>query len=124
MKPIISHTDYNTVKSYIANCPQHLKTKEMNDLVAEMDRADIVDDEKVTADIIQLNSSFEVEDTTTKKVMKFMLTLPHLADLKERKISVTSPLGIALLGFEKGMTIRWALPGGEKTIKIINVVNH
>ncbi|HQE11910.1 MAG TPA: GreA/GreB family elongation factor [Flavipsychrobacter sp.] len=124
MKPIISHTDYNTVKSYIANCPTHLKTKEMNDLVTELDRAEHWEDEKVKEDVIQINSSFEVEDTASKKVMKFFLTLPQHADLKQRKISIFSPLGIALIGFTKGMTIKWALPGGEKLLKILNVSKH
>ncbi len=96
----------------------------MNDLVTELDRAEHWEDEKVKEDVIQINSSFEVEDTASKKVMKFFLTLPQHADLKQRKISIFSPLGIALIGFTKGMTIKWALPGGEKLLKILNVSKH
>lgn len=124
MKPIISYTDYNTLKSLIVNCPPDLKTKEIGQLVTELDRAKLVEDDEVSHDVITLNSTFEVEDMDTSKTWKLTLTLPFRANVKEQKISIFSPLGIALIGFRKGMTIRWSLPGGMKTIKILDVVNN
>lgn len=123
MKPIISNSDYSTLKSLITNCPQHFKSKEIGQLAEELDRADIVADKKIEADIIQLNSRFEAEDIVTKKRWKLMLTLPAQANLKDQKISVFSPLGVALIGFKKGMVIQWTLPGGLKQIKILDVMN-
>lgn len=124
MKPIISHSDYNVLKSLIANCPQHLKSKEIGQLADELGKADIVSDKKLEDDIIKINSVFEAEDTATRKKWKFMLTLPQLANLKDQKISVFSPLGVALIGFKKGMIIQWVLPGGLKKIRILDVVNN
>lgn len=123
MKPVLSNTDYTTLKSLIVNCPQHLKTKEIGQLMDELNKAEIVNDKKLGADVIKLNSLFEAEDLATNKTLKFMITLPGEANLKEQKISVFSPLGVALIGFKKGMTIQWALPGGMKNIKIVDVVN-
>jgi len=74
--------------------------------------------------VIRLNSSFEAEDVNTKKLWKLTVTLPQQANIKEQKISIFSPLGVALIGFKKGMTVKWALPGGMKTLKILNVINH
>lgn len=124
MKPVISNTDYTTLKSLILNCPPHLKSKELGQLMEELDKADVVIDKKLGNDVIKLNSFFEAEDLATKKTWKLMLTLPAEANLKEQKISVFSPLGVALIGFKKGMTIQWALPGGMKQIKIVDVVNQ
>lgn len=124
MKPVISNTDYNTLKSLIVNCPQHLKSKELGQLMEELNKADVVTDKKLGSDVIKLNSFFEAEDLATKKTWKLMLTLPAEANLKEQKISVFSPLGVALIGFKKGMTIQWALPGGMKNIRIVDVVNE
>lgn len=124
MKPIISNSDYSTLKSLITNCPPHLKSREIGQLAEELDKAEIVDDKKVSDDIIKLNSQFEAEDIHTKKTWKFVLTLPSHANLKDQKISVFSPLGVALIGFKKGMTIQWALPGGLKKIRILDVVNR
>ncbi len=124
MKPVISYTDYNILKSLVTNYPAHLKTKEIGQLMDELASADIVDDSQMNDDIIRLNSYFEAEDVHTKRLFKLTITLPEQANLKEHKISVFSPLGIALLGFKKGMTIEWSLPGGRKTIKIVEVVNQ
>ncbi|MCC6548718.1 MAG: GreA/GreB family elongation factor [Ignavibacteriaceae bacterium] len=124
MKPVISNTDYVTLKSLIVNCPPHLKSKELGQMMDELDKAEVVTDKKIGNDVIKLNSLFEAEDLSTNKIWKLMLTLPGEANLKEQKISVFSPLGVALIGFKKGMTIQSALPGGMKKFKILNVVNE
>ena len=123
MKPIITNTDYNTLKTLIANCPQHLKTAELGKLNQELDKADIVEETALDKDVIKTNSSFEAEDIATSKKMKLQLTLPEDANINEKKISIFSPLGVAMLGFRKGMTIQWALPGGLKQIRILDVLN-
>lgn len=124
MKPVISNSDYTTLRSLIVNCPQHLKTKEIGQLMDELNKAEVVTDKKLGNDVIKINSLFEAEDMSSKKKWKLMLTLPGEANLKEQKISVFSPLGVALIGFKKGMTIQWALPGGMKKIRIVDVVNE
>ncbi len=124
MKPIISNKDYQALKTLITGYPDNLKSKEIGQLMEELERADIVDEEALDEDIIRLNSSFEAEDVATKKIWKLTLTLPQQANVKEQKISVFSPLGVALIGFRKGMTVKWALPGGMKTLKILNVINN
>lgn len=121
MKPIISKSDYNTIKLFIANCPYHLRSKEMNDLKTELERAKIVDNHKITNDVVQLNSIFTAKELVVQKTWTFTLVLPDQANLKEQKISIFSPLGIAMIGFKQGMVINWALPGGVKKIEILNV---
>lgn len=123
MKPIIGTSDYKALKTLIANCPAELKTIEIGKLYAEIERAEKVEDHELGLDIIRLNSKFEVEDTAAKKAWSLKLTLPQDADVRQQKLSVFSPLGVALLGFKKGMTIQWELPGGLKNLKILNVVN-
>ncbi len=123
MRPVICLSDYNTLKSLIANCPPHLKTKEIVQLSAELERAEITENDKSGNDVIKLNSIFEAEEVKSKKIWKLTLTLPEQANVKEQKISVFSPLGIALIGFKKGMTVKWNMPGGEKNIHIHNVIN-
>ncbi len=124
MKPIISHKDYQTLRNLVNGYPEHLKTKEIGQLMEELDRAEKVDESALDIDIIKINSVFEAEDINTGKILKLTLTLPHQANLKEQKISVLSPLGVALIGFRKGMTVEWQLPGGMKTLKILDVINN
>lgn len=124
MKPVITHTDYHTLKSLVTNYPAHLISKEATLLVEELGKADVVDDQQIDQEVIRINSYFEAVDAGTGKMLKFTLTLPELANVKEQKISVFSPLGIALIGFRKGMSVQWTLPGGLKTIEILKVVNN
>lgn len=55
--------------------------------------------------------------------MRFQVVLPHFADLKQFKISILSPLGVAMIGFRQGMTVEWTLPGGRKKLQINQVDN-
>ena len=123
MKPIISHTDYKTLYSLIQDMPASQRTKEMGQLQRELESALKVADENLGDDIIRLNSYFEVNDAATGKTLQLYLVMPKMADLSQQKISVLSPLGVALIGFKEGMLVEWILPGGPKKLQILKVVN-
>jgi len=99
------------------------KTKEVQLLFEELQSGDLISDSEIKPDVIRLNSYFEVEDEKTKKVLGYTITLPNDANLQEKKISVLSPLGIALIGFSEGMLVDCALPAGNKKLKILKVEN-
>ena len=121
MKPILTKSDYNTIKELIVNTPSHLITKEISLLAKEIELAKKVPDSKIEPQVLRLNSNFEVQDVASGKLLNFQLTLPKHADLAAKKLSVFSPLGVALIGFQEGMEIEWALPGGLKKLKILKV---
>lgn len=124
MKPIISKTDYETIKSAMLYLSPLQKTREVHMLGDELYSGIIVSDNEIASDVIRLNSYFEIQEEKSDRVMKFKLTLPDLANLTEKKISVLSPLGIALIGFKQGMTVECTLPTGNKKFKIIKVQNQ
>lgn len=95
----------------------------MGQLQRELESALKVADEKLGDDIIRLNSYFEVKDSATGKTLQLRLVMPKMADLSQQKISVLSPLGVALIGFKEGMLVEWILPGGPKKLQILKVVN-
>lgn len=123
MRPIISETDYKTIYSLIQDLPASQRTKEMGQLQRELNSSLRVADEKLEEDIIRLNSYFEVKDMATGKTLQLNLVMPKMADLSQQKISILSPLGVALIGFREGMLVEWVLPGGPKKLKILKVVN-
>ena len=123
MKPIITESDYATIRSLITSLPPSQRTKEIGQLAKEIESASRVADEQIEADIIRLNSYFEVEETQSMQLIKLTLTLPKLANLAEKKISIFTPMGVALIGFKAGMQIEWVLPGGPKKLKILKVEN-
>lgn len=124
MKPILTKSDYNTIKDLIVNTPSHLITKEISLLAKEIEKAKKVPEEKIDTNVIRINSHFEVLDVASGQLLKFQITLPKYSNLAEKKLSILSPLGVALIGFQEGMEIEWALPRGMKKLKILSVKTH
>lgn len=122
MKPIITQSDYNTLKTMLEDIPHYLRQREFSDLQSKIENAVKVKDSLMDKDMIRLNTAFLVEDMNACKEMKFILTLPEMMNLSEGKLSVLSPLGIAVLGYEEGRTIECRMPGGWKKLKIIKVI--
>ena len=60
-----------------------------------------------------MNSEVEFRDDTTGKVQRVTLVYPEEADISQRKISVLTPVGTALIGLRNGHSITWETPNGE-----------
>jgi regulator of nucleoside diphosphate kinase len=121
MRPIISLTDYNTLRTLTHNRQSVLETKEITQLEKELDKATVINDNKLNKNIVRLNSLVKIKDEDSGKTTLLEIVLPAHADLKERKISILAPISIALIGFKEGDRFEWQMPGGLKRIKIISV---
>lgn len=121
MIPVLKNSDYQIIKTLIENFHPSQRTKEMGTLQAELRRAKIVDDKKIKDNIIQLHSYFEVREISSGKRLCFTLTLPAEANLQEQKVSILSPLGVALIGFQEGKEFEWELPAGKRKFVIEKV---
>lgn len=117
---IISEADYNLLKPLVGTTSPG--SKEMT-LAYELSRAKIVKDEDFPADAIRLNSKVQILDQEEKKLMEFTIVLPKYADIKEKKISIITPMGAALIGFRKGDEVEWKVPAGLKKFLIQEVIN-
>jgi len=123
MKPIISEKDFQIIHELIKNQSAVQQTKELKHLAEELKKAKVVKDNKIGNDIVQLNSTVQVEDQATNRTMEFQVVLPSQANLKENKISILAPIGIALIGFKQDQLVEWQMPAGKRTLKIVKVEN-
>ena len=123
MKPILTKTDYSNLKTIASQIKPIHYSKEVKLLLEELTRVEVVKDSEIENDILRINSYFEAIEEGTRKSLNFKLTLPSEADFKEKKISVLSPLGIALIGFKEGMIVECKLPSGTKKIQLLKVKN-
>lgn len=121
MKPIISKSELATINGLIEAQPKGEGTREIEQLRKELARATIVEDSEITDDVIQIGSSCTIEETRSKSKMELMVTLPENADMKQKKHSVLSPLGVAIIGFKEGLEFEWQMPGGLRTFRVISV---
>jgi regulator of nucleoside diphosphate kinase len=90
-------------------------------LSAELNRALIVNDDALPPHVIRLNSKVQIQGQDTGQIMELSIVLPQYADIKQKKVSVLTPIAAALIGFRQGELTRWKVPAGMKVFKIIEV---
>ena len=56
--------------------------------------------------------------------MELKVVTPEKANIRQRLISIMSPVGTALIGFRKGQRVKWNVPGGKKVFTILEVRNN
>lgn len=105
---------------------KHLHESNLSDfnkknLLSELASAQVVQDEELPGDVVALNSVVHVQELQTKQSFIFQIVLPATADFKKNKVSVFAPIAIALLGYRKGSTTKWEMPGGIQEFKILEV---
>lgn len=117
--------DYQLLVSLLNGAGKNLSFDRGNvqDLLAELKKATLVNKDNFPGDVVRINSIVRVQAEGMNEVLEFMLVMPDKADIKERKISVMAPVAIALIGFKKGQQVKWKVPAGKKTFTILDVVN-
>ena len=122
---VIMKDDYNLIVTCLNN--RHGKTtfdrRNAEDLFAELKKAKLVSKDEFPADVVRLNSTVRIKPEDKDYVMELTIVTPDKADIKERKISIMSPVGTALIGFRQGENVKWQVPSGRKTFTILEVNN-
>jgi transcription elongation factor GreA len=119
------HGDLSENAEYDAakEAQQHLERKIMQ-LEITLSRARIIESKDLPNDKIYILSKVTLEDTRTKETMEYLLVSNEEADFDEGKISVSSPIGKALLGHKKGETVRIKVPAGALEYTILDVTRE
>lgn len=82
------------------------------ELLGELDRAKIVDDTGLRDDVVRMGSRLRyTADTGKDRVVT--LVFPGEADIAEGRISVLTPIGVALIGLSQGQSIDWTARDGH-----------
>ena len=117
--------DYNLLKTYLNNRSGKTTFDSQNaeDLLAELKKAKLVSKDEFPANVVRLNSTVRIKPEDKDYVMELMIVTPDKADIKERKISIMSPIGTALIGFRQGENVKWQVPSGKKIFTILEVNN-
>jgi regulator of nucleoside diphosphate kinase len=83
--------------------------------------AELRDEDKMPRNVIRMNSSVSVLDFDTQRKQEYTLVYPERSDISHGFMSVLAPMGIALLGRQKGDTVEVKVPGGMRKLKIQRV---
>jgi transcription elongation factor GreA len=83
--------------------------------------ARIVDETNIDTSKVSILTKVKVTNLNTKKQVSYKIVSEQEADLKESKISVTSPIGKGLLGKEVGDVVEVTAPAGLIKFKIEDI---
>lgn len=92
-------------------------------LLTEMDRATVIETGALPDNVIRMGSSlrYRADEGTERAVT---LVYPEQADIGQGHVSITTPIGAALIGLSEGQSIRWIAPNGkEHRLTILEVSN-
>ncbi len=98
----------------------HLEAK-ISEMETKLANARLVDESKLDASKVGIMSTVEVLNVKMNKKMTFTLVSEAEANLKENKLSVSSPIGKALLGKAEGEKATAQTPGGEMVFEILKI---
>jgi len=120
----ITELDYNRLSGLIDRTRERNGTDReyLNNLEAELDRAEIVERQDIPRDVITMRSKVRLKDLVSGESNTYSLVFPTEADSAEGKISVLAPIGTAILGYRQGDTIEWPVPSGLRKLKVEEVI--
>ena len=84
-------------------------------------RAQVIDVSKLSGAQVKFGATVTVVDEDTEEEGRYQIVGEHEADVKQGRISVTSPLSRAMIGKEVGEVVEVNTPGGVKSYEILKV---
>jgi transcription elongation factor GreA len=82
----------------------------------------IIPTENLPRDRVVFGSRVKVQELDTGKVGIYRLVGPYESAPEKGMLSVTSPIGSALIGKEPGDVVELRVPGGTKEIEILEIL--
>lgn len=83
--------------------------------------AKIIDKSKIKADTVQILTTVEMKNVKNGMVMKYTIVSESEANLREGKISSTTPIAQGLLGKKVGDVVEVKIPQGTIHLEILNI---
>lgn len=91
-------------------------------LMDEIARAKLVAPDKLRDDVVTIGSEVTYRDLSSDRMQTVFVVYPEDADIDQNRISVLTPVGVALLGLSPGATISWITRDDEtRLLEIVAV---
>ncbi len=117
-----SHGDLSENAEYqYAKEQQSLIEGRIIDLESAISKAEIIDVKSVKGDDIKFGATVEIEDDESGERKKYQIVGDYESDIKNKKLSISSPLARGLIGKTKEDNVEINSPKGIKSYTIISV---
>jgi regulator of nucleoside diphosphate kinase len=123
---IISRIDHSRILKCIdiARTQNTIEANEAENLLNELHSASVVEPHEVPDDVVTMNSIVRISFLNTGKAVQFQIVYPDEANIRDKKISIFSPVATALIGYRVTDEIEWMVPSGLTKIRIDEIVYH
>ncbi|MEJ5316643.1 MAG: transcription elongation factor GreA [Tenuifilum sp.] len=95
-----------------------LKISKLEDLIAN---ARIIDESKIDTTQVQILNKVKLKNLKTNAVVEYTLVAESEANLKENKLSISTPIGKALIGKKVGDVVEVQVPSGLMKFEILGI---
>lgn len=100
---------------------QAINEKRIRELEEKILTAKILGNENISSDKAYIGAKLKLLDIDSKEEINYMLVTEDEADYAEGRISISSPVGKALLGCKKGDIANIKIPAGVLKYKVLNI---
>ena len=101
---------------------QSLNEGRIAELEDKISRAEVIDVSKLSGSTIKFGATVKLIDDDTDEEKTYQIVGDSEADVKDGKVSISSPIARALNGKKTGDSIEVNTPGGGKSYEIIDVL--
>ena len=91
------------------------------ELEDKISRAEVIDVSKLSGETIKFGATVKLIDDDTEEEKTYQIVGENEADVKEGKVSITSPIARALIGKKVGDAVEVNTPGGGKSYEVTAV---
>ncbi|MGB5093728.1 MAG: transcription elongation factor GreA [Parvibaculum sp.] len=117
-----AHGDLSENAEYhAAKEQQGLNESRVLELEDKVSRAEIIDVSKLSGSTVKFGATVSLADEDTDEEVKYQIVGELEADVKQGRVSVTSPIARALIGKSVGDSVEVTTPGGGKSYEILKI---
>ena len=100
---------------------QGLLEAKISQLKATLANTRIIDESRLGTEAVQILNKVRIRNTKTKTELVYTLVSDSEANLKEKKISVNTPIAKGLMGRKVGDIVEVQTPGGLLSLEILEI---
>jgi len=117
-----AHGDLSENAEYhAAKDQQGLTEARVAEIEDKISRAEVIDVTKLSGDTVVFGAKVKIVDEDTEEESMYRIVGDFEANVKDGRISISSPIARALIGKKVGDSVEVATPGGGKSYEILKI---
>jgi len=94
----------------------------LSELSYKLNAADVIEPDNLPKDRVVFATRVLLENVDTEETVEYQLVGPEESDIGSGRISISSPLGEAILGKQPGDEVTITAPGGKRIYELMEIL--